>query len=118
MNDPSTSHPFVRPGQVRPDLPAADACMACAQPEADHAVRPDSGGWISGPALPGPESPADLLDRLRAAHPAWTINAPHPLGLWSAEWRSDDHRAIHYIVCRTAVELAARLEAVDPEVQE
>ena len=57
---------------------------------------------------------ADLLGQLRAAHPGWTISA-HPLGLglWSAEYRSDDGRSIHYVVTRTAAELAAKLEAAE-----
>jgi len=58
---------------------------------------------------------AELLDRLRASHPGWTI-AVHPLGLglWTAEHRSDDGRSIHYVVCNSGDELGARLEAVDP----
>ncbi len=61
---------------------------------------------------------AGLLDKLRAEHPAWTIDA-HPLGLglWTAEHRSEDGRHIHYVVCHTGEELAARLETaetVDP----
>ena len=38
MEDPSTTpdHDFIRPGQVAPDLPAPDNCMACGQPEAVH----------------------------------------------------------------------------------
>ncbi len=58
---------------------------------------------------------AGLLEQLRAGHPAWTIDA-HPLGLglWRAEHRSADGRAVHYIVTHTGAELAARLEAVDP----
>ena len=30
------SHPFVRPGQIAPHLPAPDNCMRCGQPERDH----------------------------------------------------------------------------------
>jgi hypothetical protein len=58
---------------------------------------------------------ADFIDELRAAHPAWRI-AVHPLGLglWTAESRSADGRAVHYIVCHNGDELAARLEVVDP----
>jgi hypothetical protein len=58
---------------------------------------------------------AGLLDRLRAAHPGWTV-AVHPLGLglWTAEHRSADGRAVHYICAHSGDELAARLEAVDP----
>lgn len=47
---PSTAaHPFIRPGQVAPDLPAPDNCMACGQPEAGHpagavAIRAAAGG--------------------------------------------------------------------------
>jgi hypothetical protein len=29
-------HAFVRPGQVAPDRPAPDRCIACAEPEAAH----------------------------------------------------------------------------------
>jgi hypothetical protein len=35
-----SDHEFVRPGQVRPDLPARDACMQCGQSEGVHPVRP------------------------------------------------------------------------------
>ena len=31
-----SGHPFVRPGQVAPHLPAPDACVRCGQPEAAH----------------------------------------------------------------------------------
>ncbi len=57
---------------------------------------------------------AGLLGELRAAHPAWTIDA-HPLGLglWTAERRSEDGRSIHYVVCHTGAELAAKLETAE-----
>lgn len=35
MSYPIT-HPFVRPGQVAPDLPAPDNCVQCGKPEAAH----------------------------------------------------------------------------------
>ena len=62
-----------------------------------------------------PESPSELLERLRAEHPGWSIDA-HPLGLglWTAEHRSDDGRSIHYLVCHTGPELADRLSQVEP----
>lgn len=58
---------------------------------------------------------AAMLGQLRAEHPSWTVDA-HPLGLglWTAEHRSGDGRGMHYIVCHTGTELAARLAAVDP----
>jgi hypothetical protein len=57
---------------------------------------------------------AGLLAELRAAHPAWTIDA-HPLGLglWTAEYRSEDGRSIHYIVTHTGEELAGKLETAE-----
>ena len=57
---------------------------------------------------------AEFLAGLRAAHPGWMIEG-HPLGLglWTAEHRSKDGRSVHYIVCHSGDELAARLEAVD-----
>ena len=57
---------------------------------------------------------AGLLGELRAAHPAWTISA-HPLrlGLWTAEYRSEDGRSIHYIVTHTGEELAGKLETAE-----
>jgi hypothetical protein len=57
---------------------------------------------------------AALLEQMRAQHPGWKISA-HPLGLglWTAEQRSDDGRSIHYVVCHTGEELAARLAASD-----
>ena len=56
------------------------------------------------------ESPSEMLDRLRDEHPDWDISA-HPLGLglWTAEYRSEDGRSIHYIVCHTGDELDARM---------
>jgi hypothetical protein len=38
MHDLSTMepHPFIRPGQVAPHLPAPDHCAVCGQPEAAH----------------------------------------------------------------------------------
>jgi hypothetical protein len=60
---------------------------------------------------------AVLLDKIRAAHPGWTV-AVHPLGLglWTAEHRSDDGRSVHYVVCHTGDELAGRLAIVDQDV--
>jgi hypothetical protein len=59
---------------------------------------------------------AAILAGLRAAHPGWTIGAhPMGLGLWTAEHRSTDGHAIHYIVCRTSGELAAKLEEAGRE---
>ncbi len=57
---------------------------------------------------------ASLLDQLRAEHPGWRIDA-HPLGLglWTAEHRSEDGRSVHYVVCHTGAELAARLEVIE-----
>src|SRR5258708_10124585 len=37
------AHPFIRPGQVRAELPAPDQCMKCGQPEAAHGGLPP--GW-------------------------------------------------------------------------
>ena len=37
---PTACEPFVRPGQVAPDRPAADACMRCGRPESDHHAGP------------------------------------------------------------------------------
>jgi len=60
-----------------------------------------------------PESQADMLDRLRAEHPGWTITAnPAGLALWTAERRSADGRSIHYIVCQNREELSERLAAL------
>jgi hypothetical protein len=60
------------------------------------------------------ETPAELVGRLRAEHPGLDIHV-HPLGLalWTAEHRSPDGRPIHYVVCHTAEELAARLETAE-----
>ncbi len=56
------------------------------------------------------EAAADLLERLRAGYPGWEISTHLlGLGLWTAEHRSEDGHAIHYIVCHTGEELAARL---------
>ena len=35
-----TGHPFVRPGQVAPGLPAPDNCVRCGKPEAAHSAPP------------------------------------------------------------------------------
>jgi hypothetical protein len=73
----------------------------------------DSHGWLSGPCGPA-ETPAQLLDRLRAEHPAWTVTA-HPLGL--GLWTAERHQgtALRYIVAMTGAELATKLDAADDE---
>lgn len=38
----SPGHPFVRPGQVAPDLPPPDNCVGCGLPEAAHGALPAS----------------------------------------------------------------------------
>ena len=37
---PAACESFVRPGQVAPDQPAADACMRCGRPGSDHHAGP------------------------------------------------------------------------------
>jgi hypothetical protein len=45
-------------------------------------VRPDRGGWLSGPSLPEDEV---KLAELRAAHPGWTIWwGKHTESWWAA----------------------------------
>lgn len=63
--------------------------------------------------MPG-ETPSELLARLQAGHPAWTISA-HPLGLglWTAERRSEDGRSVHYIVCHSGEEMEDKLSRAD-----
>ncbi len=50
---------------------------------------------------------------LRAAHDDWELD--RPLGLWSALWRSPDGRSEHYVVARTAPELADKLARAEDE---
>jgi hypothetical protein len=69
---------------------------------------------VTGTDPGSPDLVAELAGKIRAAHPRWEIHAhPAGLGLWSAEWQSGDGRMIHYIVCHTGEELAAKLEIVD-----
>ena len=64
--------------------------------------------------VPG-EPVAGLLERLRHEYPAWRIDA-HPLGLglWSAEYRSEDGRSVHYIVAHSGTELEDKLSRTEP----
>ncbi len=96
------------PRLVSREHPAGDGARRVARRPARADPLPDR-GLVMIPA----GTPAGLLERLRREHPAWTISA-HPLGLglWTAEHRSDDGRAIHYIVCHTGEEVAARRQRV------
>jgi hypothetical protein len=57
------------------------------------------------------EQADSVLAEVVSAHPAWTVG-PSPFGGWSAEFKSASGRNIHYVVCRTLQELAAKLATV------
>jgi hypothetical protein len=54
--------------------------------------------------------PAAVLERLRAEHPGWQIDA-RPDG-WAAEHRSG--RRLHYVFCHDAGELSDALSRTEP----
>jgi hypothetical protein len=55
----------------------------------------------------------DTEQILREAGERWKI--ARPAGMWSALYRSDDGRHIHYIVVATAPELAQRILIAESE---
>jgi len=69
-------------------------------------VRVDWGGWISGPMR------EPTLDEIAAAFPSWEIGRA-PLDMYAAEQRSAGGRHIRYLVGRSLMELAQRLETAE-----
>ena len=57
-----------------------------------------------------------LADLLAAAGKDWHVeHGDSTLGMWTAEKRSDDGRALRYLVARTASELAVKILAAEQE---
>lgn len=62
----------------------------------------------SVPDQPAPQQPS--LGELQRKYPAWTVEGPGALHVWTAELRTHGGRSLHFLAGHDAAELAARLE--------
>jgi hypothetical protein len=65
---------------------------------------------------PAPQPPPSLAD-LRRRYPDWVIEGPAQLSVYTAELKSADGRALHFLAGHDLGELAARLataQAIHP----
>jgi hypothetical protein len=68
---------------------------------------------MSNPAPPTPPSDSTEADELEPFADRWQIEANLALGVWTADYESEDGASRHVVVGRSATELAAKLSVIE-----